>query len=253
MLFDSHAHYDDPKFDPDRDTLLSSMNKNGIELIVNPGSDLKSSKASVALAKKYDFIYAAVGVHPHDAKSMNGETISELALLAREKKVVAIGEIGLDYYYDNSPRETQKYWLIQQLKLAKRLRLPVIIHDRDAHGDCMDILRREKPEKCVLHSFSGSVEMAEEAVHLGMMLSISGPLTYKNNHKTVEVVKRIPLEFLMIETDSPYLPPEPHRGERNSSLNVKYVAQKIADLKGISFEEVSQQTNLNARNFFSIR
>ena len=253
MLFDSHAHYDDSKFDADRDALLSTMKSNGIERIVNVGSDLRSSKASIALAKKYDFIYAAVGVHPHDVKDMDDSTISELASLTKENKVVAIGEIGLDYYYDNSPREAQKYWFRQQLKLAKRLHLPVIIHDRDAHGDCLEILKREAPVKGVLHSFSGSVEMAEEAIRLGLVLSISGPLTYKNNHKTVEVVKQIPLEYLLIETDSPYLPPEPHRGERNSSLNVKYVAQKIADVKGTTFEEVCRQTSMNAKTLFSIR
>ena len=253
MLFDSHAHYDDSKFDADRDALLSTMKSNGIERIVNVGSDLRSSKASIALAKKYDFIYAAVGVHPHDVKDMDDSTISDLASLTKENKVVALGEIGLDYYYDNSPREAQKYWFRQQLKLAKRLHLPVIIHDRDAHGDCLEVLKREAPVKGVLHSFSGSVEMAEEAIRLGLVLSISGPLTYKNNHKTVEVVKQIPLEYLLIETDSPYLPPEPHRGERNSSLNVKYVAQKIAEIKGIAFEEVCRQTSANTKTLFSIQ
>lgn len=252
MLFDSHAHYDDSKFNSDRDSLLPSIKENGVDLIVNVGSDLQTSKSSIALAKMYDFVYAAIGVHPHDAKDMDEKVLAELVILSKEKKVVAIGEIGLDYYYDNSPRETQKYWFRKQLKLAKQLHLPVIIHDRDAHGDCMDILKQEAPLKGVLHSFSGSVEMANEAIRLGMVISISGPLTYKNNHKTVEVVRQIPLDYLLIETDSPYLPPEPHRGERNTSLNVKYVAQKIADIKGISFDEVCHRTSENATSLFSI-
>ena len=254
MIFDSHAHYDDKQFDEDRETLLASMKENDVGLILNASDTVHTSKASINLANKYDFIYAAVGIHPHHAKNVTDDVLREIEILSREKKVVAIGEIGLDYYYDNSPRDTQKYWFKKQMQLANKLRLPVIIHDGDAHGDCMDILKKDPPKLGgILHSFSGSTEMAKEVLALGMDISISGPITYKNNRKAVEVVAEIPIEHLLIETDSPYLPPEPHRGERNSSLYVKYVAQRIAEIKNMSFEEVCRITCENAKRVFRIK
>lgn len=254
MLFDTHAHLNDEQFDIDRDDIIAKIKKDNISFVVNPGADMKSSISSIELANKYDFIYAAVGVHPHDVKDMTNDDITKLKELAKDKKVVAIGEIGLDYYYDNSKREDQKKWFIEQIKLANELKLPIIIHDRDAHEDCFNIIKEYKSDEigCVLHSFSGSVELAKEYVKLGCMLSISGPVTFKNNKKTPKVVKEIPLKHLMIETDSPYLTPHPYRGKRNDPSYVCLIAQKIADEKEISYEEVCKATLENAKTFFNI-
>jgi TatD DNase family protein len=206
------------------------------------------------LAKEFDFIYASVGVHPHDAKSMDDETIDILRDLAANPKVKAIGEIGLDYHYDFSPRDVQKKRFMEQIDLAKQLKLPIIVHDRESHRDIMDIFHKMNVKDMggVLHSFSGSVEMAKECLKLGFYLSISGPLTFKNNIKTVEVVKEIPLDMLLIETDSPYLTPVPYRGQRNYPGYVRYVAEKVAEIKGISFEEVAQKTLENGKRLFDI-
>ncbi|WXR60529.1 TatD family hydrolase [Peptostreptococcaceae bacterium AGR-M142] len=254
MLFDTHAHLNDEKFDIDRDDIIAKIKKDNISFVVNPGADMKSSISSIELANKYDFIFAAVGVHPHDVKDMTNDDITKLKELATNKKVVAIGEIGLDYYYDNSKREDQRKWFIEQIKLANELKLPIIIHDRDAHEDCFNIIKEYKSNEigCVLHSFSGSVELAKEYVKLGCMLSISGPVTFKNNKKTPKVVKEIPLKHLMIETDSPYLTPHPYRGKRNDPTYVCLIAQKIADEKEISYEEVCKTTLENAKTFFNI-
>ncbi|MGL5753564.1 MAG: TatD family hydrolase, partial [Paraclostridium sp.] len=224
MLFDSHAHLNDEKFDEDRDELINSLKENGVELVLNPGADIETSKASIELAKKYDFIYAAVGVHPHDVGNMTEEDIETLRKLATEnEKVMAIGEIGLDYYYDNAPREVQREWFKRQVELANELKLPIIIHDRDAHGDTFEIIKNVKnPEiGCVLHCYSGNVELAKEYVKMGCYISIPGTVTFKNNKKTVEVVREIPLEYLLIETDSPYMAPVPHRGKRNDPSMVQ--------------------------------
>lgn len=254
MIFDAHAHYDDHQFDPDREAILASMKENDVHYIVNVGVDIATSKASIALAKKYDFIYAAIGIYPHETKDITDNTLAQIADLAREKKVVAIGEIGLDYHWDTVAHDTQKYWFQKQLKLANEVRLPIVIHDRDAHGDTMALLKKTPPKMGgILHSFSGSYEMAKEVLALGMDLSISGPLTYKNNRKTIEVVEKVPIDHLLIETDSPYLPPEPHRGERNSSLYVKYVAQKIADIKKMAWEDVCRITCENAKRVYRIK
>lgn len=254
MLFDSHAHYDDKRFDEDRDIILSSMAEAEVSLIMNVGADMRTSRKSVALANKYSFIYAAVGVHPHDTKDISENDIQELLELSKHPKVKAIGEIGLDYFHNHSPKELQLKWFERQMQLAAELNLPVIIHDRDAHQDCMAVLKRYDLHKTggVLHCFSGSTEMAREAIKMGMVISIAGPITYKNNVKTTEVVKEIPLEHMLIETDCPYLTPHPYRGERNSSLYVKYVAEKIAEIKGIAVAEVARVTKQNACKLFKI-
>lgn len=254
MLFDTHAHLDDEKFNDDRDKVIEQCIESGVELILNAGSNIATSKSSIALAEKYPFIYAAVGVHPHDADKMDDDSIAVIAELAANKKVKAIGEIGLDYYYDFSPREVQKKRFAEQIDLARQLKLPVIIHARDAHGDTMEIFKKSDIQKVggVLHSFSGSVEMAQECLRLGLYLSISGPVTFSNGKKTVEVVREVPLERLLIETDSPYLTPVPYRGKRNYPGYVRHVAEKIAEIKGITFEEVAQTTLENGKRLFNI-
>lgn len=254
MLFDSHAHLDSSKFDDDREMVINRAKNNGIALIMNPGADLESSQNAVKLSEEYDFIYAAVGVHPHDADTMDENMLSIIKALALKDKVKAIGEIGLDYFYDNSPRDIQKHWFKRQLELAKELKLPVIIHDRDANQDVFDILREVDSFKTgvLLHCYSGSAELARQYVKLGAYISIAGPVTYKNARKTVEVVESIPLERILIETDSPYLTPMPHRGKRNEPMHVRFVCEKIAQIKDIPYEEVEQVTNENARRYFNI-
>lgn len=254
MLFDTHAHLDDDRFDEDRKQVLEQCKADGVELILNAGSNVNTSLKSISLAKEYDFVYASVGVHPHDAKSMDDKTIDVLREMAANPKVKAIGEIGLDYHYDFSPRDVQKQRFMEQIDLAKQLRLPIIVHDRESHGDIMEIFKKMNVKGMggVLHSFSGSVEMARECLKLDFYLSISGPITFKNAVKTVEVVKEIPLDMLLIETDSPYLTPVPYRGQRNYPGYVRYVAEKIAEIKGISFEEVAQKTLENGKLLFGI-
>jgi TatD DNase family protein len=254
MLFDTHAHLDDSRFDEDRKDIIEQCKADGVELILNAACDMRTSFSSIALAKEYDFIYASVGVHPHDAKSMDSKTSDMLRDLSVNPKVKAIGEIGLDYHYDFSPRDVQKQRFMEQIDLAKQLKLPIIVHDRESHGDIMEIFKKMdvKGMGGVLHSFSGSVEMARECLKLGFHLSISGPITFKNNVKTVEVVREIPLDMLLIETDSPYLTPVPYRGQRNYPGYVRYVAEKVADIKGITFEEVAQKTLENGKRLFDI-
>lgn len=254
MLLDSHAHLDDKRFDRDRDKLIRELKGNDVSLVINPGADVASSVRAVSLAEKYDNIYAAVGVHPHDAKTMDEDTIEILRNLAKKDKVIAIGEIGLDYYYDNSPRDIQKKWFREQIKLAKKLKLPIIVHDRDAHKDTFDIIKEEKDENLtgVLHCYASSADMAKEYIKLGFYISFAGPITFKNAKTPKEVAKAIPLERILIETDSPYLTPEPHRGKRNDPVYVRYIAGIIAELKGITFEEVANATAKNAKELFNI-
>ena len=256
MLFDSHAHLNDERFNEDREELINSLKSNGVELVLNPGACIETSKSSVELANKYDFIYAAVGVHPHDVGDMTEEDIETLRKLATENdKVMAIGEIGLDYYYDNAPRDIQKQWFKRQIELANELKLPIIIHDRDAHGDTFEIIKNTKSPEigCVLHCYSGNVELAREYIKMGCYISIPGTVTFKNNKKTVEVVREIPLEYLLIETDSPYMAPVPHRGKRNDPSMVQFVADKIAQEKGIYYETVCEATKENAKRLFNIK
>ncbi len=253
MLFDTHAHYDDERFDADRDALLASMPEKNVGLIVNPGCDLPSSRMAVDMAGKYDFVYAAVGIHPENCADFVPEQIDALRQLAKNPRVVAIGEIGLDYYWaENPPKELQQEVLRRQLQLAEELNLPVIIHDRDAHADTLAMVREFPGVRGVFHCFAGSVEMARELLQMGWMLSFNGAATFKNARKAPEVIAAVPLEKLMIETDAPYLTPVPHRGERNDSSYVRFVAEKIAEIKGLTPEEVEQATWENGRRFFGV-
>lgn len=253
MLFDTHAHYDDERFDEDREALLNAMPEKGVGLIVNPGCDLASSRMAVDMAQKYDFLYAAVGIHPENCGDFAPAMTNGLRALAKAPKVVAIGEIGLDYYWaENPPRELQQEVLRRQLALAQELHLPVIIHDRDAHADTLAIVREFPQVTGVFHCFAGSVEMAQALIKMGWMLSFNGAATFKNAKKAPEVIAAVPLEKLMIETDAPYLTPVPHRGERNDSSYVRFVAEKIAEIKGISAEEVEKATWENGKAFFGI-
>lgn len=254
MLFDTHAHIDDKQFDQDRSEVAAKILNSGVCLMMDVGADINSSKRAVELAKEYDFIYAAVGVHPHDTDNMTYDDIDVLKQLTHFDKVKAIGEIGLDYYYDNSKRENQIKWFKIQMELAKEVKLPVIIHDRDAHGDCMDILKSCGVNETggVFHCFSGSVQMAKEALNLGMYISFAGPVTFKNASKLTEVAKYVPIDRLLIETDSPYLAPEPVRGTRNDSSNVCHIARKISELKNIDYDEFCEITYENGKKFFNI-
>lgn len=254
MLIDSHAHLDDERFDKDRDRLIKSLKESGIDLIINPGSDLGSSIKAVSLSEQYDNIYAAVGVHPHSAKEMDESTIEVLKSFTNRDKVVAIGEIGLDYYYDNSPREIQRQKFIEQLELAKEVDLPVIIHTRDAAQETFDILKEAQDGSLegVLHCYSGSVEMALEYIKMGFYISLGGPVTFKNSRVSREVAKAVPIDRLLIETDSPYLTPEPYRGKRNEPLFVRYVAGTIAEIRGLTFDELAKKTSENAKKIFRI-
>lgn len=252
-LFDSHVHLDDRRYDKDRDELIASLPEQGIELVVNIGADIETSRASIALAKKYDFVYATVGVHPHDVEEMKDEDIATLRELSKHSKVLAIGEIGLDYYYDNSPRELQKKWFIEQIRLANECNLPIVVHSRDAVQDTYDIIKEyNKGSRVLIHCFSQSLDMAKKYVKGGAYLALGGALTFKNARSLVEVARWIPPEYLLIETDCPYLTPEPYRGRRNDPSKVYYVAQKIAELKGLPIEEVIETTNVNARVFYGL-
>jgi len=255
MLFDTHAHLNDERFDEDRDALIRSCFEENVGLIVNIGCCLESSYDSVELAKQYDGIYAAVGVHPHSADEMTEEVFSEIKVLAKEDKVCAIGEIGLDYYYDNSDRENQKYWFDRQLAYAAEIGMPVVIHNRDAHKDCLDILRKYdlKRSSGVVHCFSGSVETAKEVLKMGLYISLGGALTFKNAARLLQVAAEVPLERILIETDCPYLTPEPFRGKRNDPRKTLYVAQKLAEIKNLSVDEVVKTTMQNGCDLFKIK
>ncbi len=254
MLFDSHAHVNDKRYEDDRHEMIMRAFESGVELIMLPGASLESSLSGVELSKKYDFIYSAVGIHPHDTKNMDDMTLDMIKGLAKNLKVKAIGEIGLDYYYDFSPRDIQKKWFEEQLLLAKELRLPVIIHDRDAHQDVMDILTKVDAFETgvVMHCYSGSKELALEYVKKGAYISFAGPVTFKNARKAKEAAAVVPLDRLLIETDSPYLTPDPFRGKRNEPEYVRFVAMTIAGIRGISFDEVAKITYDNAKRIFKI-
>lgn len=254
MIFETHAHYDDEAFDDDRDTLLSSMQEHGIGLIVNVGASLKSTTASILLAEKYPFVYAAAGVHPNETAELNEESFAGLREQCSHRKVVAVGEIGLDYYWDEPSHEIQKMWFARQLELARQIRKPVIIHSRDAAKDTFDMMTAHKAGEIggVVHCFSYSAEMAQEYVKMGFYIGVGGVVTFKNGRKLKEVVEAIPMEKILLETDSPYLSPEPNRGKRNSSLNIPYIAQTIAEIKGIPYDEVIAVTEANARRMYRI-
>ena len=253
MLFDTHAHFDDPQFDSDRDEVIKSLADDGVTRVMNIGANMETSKKAIEIANKYDFIYATVGVHPCDTYDMTDEDIERLRIMAKNNpKVRAIGEIGLDYHFDDTKPDIQKEWFIKQLRLAKELNMPVVIHDRDSKGGVIEILKREGISNGVMHCFSGSAETARELVKMGFMISFTGVLTFKNARRAVEACRSIPMERLMIETDCPYMAPEPHRGERNYSGYVKYVARKMAEIKGLSYEETARITMENGLRFYGI-
>ncbi len=252
-IFDSHAHYDSHQFDEDREALMQEIEEQNIGTIVNSAADWDSLTEVVELAEKYPFVYAAVGLHPDEVKVLNEEKFSFLKEQCQKDKVVAVGEIGLDYYWDNTPRDIQEKWFIRQLELARELDLPVIIHSRDAAEDTLRIMKQHgEGLRGVIHCFSYSKELANEYVKMGFYIGIGGVVTFKNGKKLKEIVKEIPLERILLETDCPYLAPVPHRGKRNSSLYLPYVVQEIAELRGITCEEVVEQTEKNGKTLFGI-
>lgn len=252
MYFDTHAHYDDEQFAQDREELLQALPAAGVELVVNPAADMASSRAGRELAARYPFLYFAIGVHPHDTENMKEEDFDELRALSRDPKCVAVGEIGLDYHYDLSPREIQKKRFRQQMELARELGKPVIIHEREACADVLEVVTQYKDLRGVYHCFSGSWETAKIILDQGWYLSFTGVITFKNARKALEVVSNMPADRLMIETDSPYLAPVPNRGKRNDSRNLAFIAAKAAELKGMTPEELAALTLQNGKRFFNI-
>lgn len=251
MMIDSHAHLNDQKFDGEVDVVVENAMKNGVKYIIINGYDIASSKRAIELANQYECIYATVGIHPLDIESYNEDSISTLRKLAKEKKVVAIGEIGLDYYYDKTKKVEQTEIFKLQLALAKELDMPVTIHSRDALNDTYEVLK-ESGNKGVMHCYSGSSEYAKKFVDLGFYISLAGVVTFKNAVSAKEVAKEISLSKLLVETDCPYLTPHPYRGKRNEPAYVKYVVEEIADIKSVSIEEVAKQTSANAIQLFNL-
>ena len=252
VYFDTHAHYDDNAFNADRETLLASMPEEGIELIIDPGCDVNSSRRAISLAERFHHVYAAVGIHPEELAEMKEGDLEEIAALARHPKCTAIGEIGLDYYWDADHKEEQKALFARQIELALALDLPVIVHDREAHGDCLEIVRQYDGLRGVFHCYSGSPEMAEELLKRGWYLGFDGPITYKNARRALEVLEICPMDRILIETDSPYLSPVPLRGKRNDSRNLRYVAEKIAEIKGCTPDEAAAAALENGKALFGI-
>ena len=280
MFFDSHAHLNNEMSDEARAAMVRAIEDSELDYVMDIGFDLPSSKLAVDHAAKYPWCYAAVGCHPHDTDSMDDMQLALIKGLAKKKKVMAIGEIGLDFHYDHSPRDVQREWFRRQIRLANELKMPIAIHSREADQEVLDILKEEgafsderkswfperpdttgyvskqpgtcKDARVLLHCFSGSAELGSQYVKLGATISIAGPVTYKNNRKTVGVVAELPLDFLLVETDSPYLTPEPFRGKKNDSSKVEYTARKVAEIKGLSLEEVAAKTKENAMRFYGI-
>ena len=252
MYFDTHAHYDDKRFNDDRDELLRSMESAGIRLILNSASSLRSARFSLKMADSYPFIYASVGVHPHDSKSMTDDTVSDLEKLSSHPKAMAVGEIGLDFHYDFSPRDVQKKRFREQLELAMQIKKPVIIHERESLSDTMEIISDYRDLTGVFHCFSGSWEVAKIILDMGWYLSFTGVITFKNARRVLEVLEKIPADRMMLETDCPYMSPEPMRGRRNSSLHLPYIAEKIAEVRGITLDDVAELTMNNGLQFFGI-
>lgn len=253
LIFDTHAHLNDEAFDQDREELIRNLQNDGIELVMIPGADPKSSKEAVELAEKYENLYAAVGTHPHDAETFTDEDFEMYRDLCKKEKVLAVGEIGLDYYYDNSPRDIQKEVFIKQLELAEEEKLPVIIHSRDAIEDTYDILKAfEGRVKGIIHCYSSSYEMAEKFIALGYYISLGGPVTFKNAKTPKIVAEKVDINWLLIETDSPYLAPHPMRGKRNEPKYTRYVAEQIAILKGMEMNDLIKITKENAKRCFGL-
>ena len=253
MLFDTHAHMNDPAFDADRDEILENLPANGVALMLNTGCSLASSRDCVAMAEKYPHIYASVGSHPDSADEVNDEVLAEYRKLCKlHPKVRAIGEIGLDYYYEDIPRDVQKKAFVAQMALAKELDMPVIVHERDAHQDGMDIVRQFPGVTGVFHCYSGSAEMARQLVNMGWYIGFTGVLTFKNARKAIETAQSIPLDRIVIETDCPFMSPEPFRGKRNDPTRVYRMAEKLAELRGISVEEAQRITFENGKRLYRI-
>jgi len=251
-MIDTHCHLEMEAFDDDREDVIKRAREAGLEAIITIGSDFEGCKGAVALAEKYDFIYATVGIHPHDAKGFNEDIFSQIKEWAKNKKVVAIGEIGLDYHYDHSPRDIQRDVFKKKLYYAKEINLPVIVHSREAKRDTLQILKESAVSKGVMHCFSGDMDMAERAMEMGFYISIAGPVTFKNASKLRDIAKAIPDDYLLIETDAPYLTPEPLRGKRNEPAFVVHTAKAIAELRGVSYEDIDRITTLNAKRLFGI-
>ncbi len=252
MLFDTHAHLNDPAFDADREELMAGLADKGIGLVMNAGCSLQSSREIVAMAERYDWLYASVGSHPDSADEVNEDTIEQYRRLCRHEKVKAIGEIGLDYYYEDIPRETQKKAFRMQMALAKEVDLPVIVHEREAHDDGMKIVKEFPGVTGVFHCYSGSAEMARQLVKLGWYIGFTGVLTFKNARKAVETAASIPLDRIVLETDCPFMSPEPHRGKRNDPSRLPYMAQKLAEIRSISVEEAIAITTENAKRLYRL-
>lgn len=252
-LIDTHAHLDDRQFDHDREGAIQRSQAAGVRRIITVGTDVDSSRAAVALARQHPAIYAAVGVHPHDAARVGSDTLQRLLEYARDDRVVAVGETGLDFYRNLSPHDRQKEVFIAHLELARHINKPVIIHDRDAHAETMAVLREEGWNRPgVLHCFSGDRAMALEAIEMGFYISFAGPVTFANAHRLQELARELPLERILVETDCPYLAPQPYRGQRNEPANVYRVAARIAELREVSLEQVAEATTENARQLFGL-
>ena len=253
-LFDSHAHYNDEKFQEDREKVLSQIYKSGVTKIVNAGYNLESSKQAIEIANKHEFIYATVGISPNDIEDYKEEHLKEIAKLAQNKKVVAIGEIGLDYYWNKENKDLQKEIFISQIEIANKLNLPIVIHTREAIYDTLEILKNNScNKKGVFHCCPFNVDLVREGLKLGFYISFAGATTFKNSKNASEIINMVPLDKMLIETDSPYLSPEPLRGKRNDSRNVIYIAQKIAETRQISIEEVAKETYKNAKKIFGLK
>ena len=254
-LFDTHCHLDDKKLVGDLAGVLQRAEEAGLVGMATIGCDYRSSLFALHLAEKYPQVVAAVGVHPSDADTLDDALYNELAEMASADKARAIGEIGLDYHWDDVPRDVQKQAFIRQIHLAKDLKMPIVIHDREAHGDLFNICRRENAGEFggIMHCFSGSWELAKEAMRMGFMISAGGPLTFKNSRQLPEIVKNIPLDYLLLETDSPYLSPEPYRGKTNEPKNVFFVAECVAQIRGVEVEEIAHITTENAQKFYKIK
>ena len=253
-IIDTHAHINSEQFDQDRPDVVARALAAGVGAIINMGDTMESSKACLALSREFDCCYAGVGVHPEEAFPMTDKDLAQLAQWAKDQKVVAVGEIGLDYYWekDHDKRPLQRDIFIKQLDLARQLALPVCIHNREAHGDTLEIIKKEgKGIQGVMHCFSGSMEMARELVKMGWYIGVDGPLTFKNAAKLPEIIKEIPLEYILAETDCPYMAPTPMRGKRNEPAYVKYVVEKIAEFRNESFEKIAMQTTRNAKNLYT--
>ncbi len=254
MIFDSHAHYNSSKFDEDRDAVLGSLKEGNVAYVMNVADSMESLKKVLEIAEKYPFVFASVGVHPEETGELTDKDMDILLEYTKHPKVKAIGEIGLDYYWDSVERDVQKKWFARQIDVGKQSNLPIIVHDRDAHGDTIDILKSENARDVggIVHCFSGSCEMAREVLNLGMHIGIGGTVTFKNGRKIKEVAEYVPIESIVLETDAPYLAPEPFRGKRNSSDLIKYVIDEIAKIKGISAKDVEEITFQNAKRVYKI-